>query len=65
MQAKIRKTGMPPTLAAPTRLGFAIAGQPRRLSLHGVVVIPSKRNSARNPLSIRPSNAIHFGNANQ
>jgi len=46
-------------------LGFAIAGQPRRLSLHAPVVIPSKRSAARNLLSIHPSNVSHFSNADQ
>jgi hypothetical protein len=65
MQAKIRATGTQATLAPPARLGFAIAEQPRRLSLHRAIVIPSKRSAARNLLSIDPANAPHVGNANQ
>ena len=65
MQAKIRRAGTQPTLAPLMPLGFAIAGQPRRLSLHAPVVIPSKRSAARNLLSIHPSNVCHFSNADQ
>jgi hypothetical protein len=46
------------------RLGCTIAGQSRRLSQHAPVVIPSKRSAARNLLSIHPSDAFHFSNAN-
>ena len=46
------------------QLGFAIAEE-RRLSPHTPVVIPSKRSGARNLLSIHPSEAFHFSNADQ
>ena len=64
MQAKIRATGTQPTIGL-LPLGFAIAGQPRRLSLMTPLVIPSKRSAARNLLSTQPSNVSHFSNADQ